>query len=393
MIIIEGGKNIILKTSNMVYKTLVFGVIVLFLCMSITPAVAINNVKKSNLPLSDGNTLYVGGIGDGNYSKIQDAIDNASDGDTVFVYNGTYYENIDIDKYGISLIGEDKDTTIIDGSGILSVILIVENNYDVTISGFTIQNAGSNIWDDAGIEIHSGFNKITGNIIRGNPQHGIIINNYVDSACNDITQNIIIDNKHGITLDYAIYNNVYENYVANNSIGIFVGTSVLPTGNAFTSLNLNQSALYEWDNYIYSNIIKNNDKGIVIEPWTDTYIFNNSIIENGVGIRLSAPFLTTCFNNHIYQNKIINNSCGVLINQEIGGKYSKVKDNEIYHNNFINNRVNAYGNGDNIWKENYWDDWIGLKYKILRFFPYRIKWTLLKNIDWHPAKEPYDIEV
>ena len=42
------------------------------------------------MPISNDNTLYVGGSGEGNYTKIQDAIDDASDGDIVFVYNGTY---------------------------------------------------------------------------------------------------------------------------------------------------------------------------------------------------------------------------------------------------------------------------------------------------------------
>jgi len=48
---------------------------------------------------------------------IQDLIDNASDGDTIYIPSGIYYENIIINK-AINLIGEDKDTTIIDGGGI-----------------------------------------------------------------------------------------------------------------------------------------------------------------------------------------------------------------------------------------------------------------------------------
>ena len=61
-----------------------FVVIVLFIGVGIQPAIAINNPIK---PISSGNTLYVGGTGEGNYTKIQDAIDNASDGDTVYVFD------------------------------------------------------------------------------------------------------------------------------------------------------------------------------------------------------------------------------------------------------------------------------------------------------------------
>ena len=59
------------------------------------------------------------------------------DTDTVFVYHGTYYENVDIDKI-INLIGEDKNTTIIDGGGKHDVICIHNDNDGVTVSGFTI---------------------------------------------------------------------------------------------------------------------------------------------------------------------------------------------------------------------------------------------------------------
>jgi pectin methylesterase-like acyl-CoA thioesterase len=46
------------------------------------------------------------------YGTIQDAVDNASSGDTVFVTSGTYIECVNISK-SLSLIGEHKAETII----------------------------------------------------------------------------------------------------------------------------------------------------------------------------------------------------------------------------------------------------------------------------------------
>lgn len=42
----------------------------------------------------EGKTLYVGGSGPGNYTTIQSAINESSNGDTVFVYSGIYYDNV-----------------------------------------------------------------------------------------------------------------------------------------------------------------------------------------------------------------------------------------------------------------------------------------------------------
>lgn len=82
-----------------------------------------------------GATLYVGGAGPGNYTTIQGAIDDASDGDTVYAFNGTYYENVKINKT-ISLIGEDRITTRIDGGG-NGIALDVTADW-VNITGFNI---------------------------------------------------------------------------------------------------------------------------------------------------------------------------------------------------------------------------------------------------------------
>ena len=112
-------------------KMLVVGIIIILVGMSV-PSTGINVEKVSNTSY-DGNTLYVGGSGPGNYTKIQDAIDNASDGDTVFVYNGTYSEYIDICK-SISLIGENREDTIIKSTALFIEIPGVE------ISGFHISS-------------------------------------------------------------------------------------------------------------------------------------------------------------------------------------------------------------------------------------------------------------
>ena len=90
--------------------------------------------------MQNGNILYVGGTGPGNYTKIQDAIDNASDGDTVYVFGGVYNEKLWI-RNQINLIGENTDTTIIDGSNFSHFKGQVNILSDwVNFSGFSIIN-------------------------------------------------------------------------------------------------------------------------------------------------------------------------------------------------------------------------------------------------------------
>ena len=97
-----------------VKKPLAVAVFLLFLSVSVIPLSGTTDVKQITMSTNSGDTLYVGGNGTGNYSKIQDAIDNASDGDTVYVYDDSspYYENVVLNK-SINLIGEDKNSTVI----------------------------------------------------------------------------------------------------------------------------------------------------------------------------------------------------------------------------------------------------------------------------------------
>ena len=64
--------------------------------------------------------------------------------------------------------------------------------------------------------------------------------------------------------------------------------------------------------------------------------------------------------------------------------------NIIKHNNFINTRLTFSLSFLNHWISNYYDSWIGIGPKIIWGYGFIFPWI---NVDWHPAKEPYDIEV
>ena len=100
-------------------KGLVIGILILMLGVNIGSTFAGDvDVKTMSSVGFDGNTLYVGGSGPGNYSSIQGAIDDTVDGDTVFVYSGVYDDynpdflgcvniNKSIPRFLISFYGKD----------------------------------------------------------------------------------------------------------------------------------------------------------------------------------------------------------------------------------------------------------------------------------------------
>jgi len=184
-----------MEKKPLIRKSLVVGIILLFVGTCFIPTIA----QKTGISLlsSKGNWLYVGGDGPGNYTRIQDAVNASSTGDTIFVYKGTYYEHVRMDK-AVYLLGEEMDSTIIDGGGNGSVVKIGAN---VTISKFTIQHSGHLSRHDAGITNFLPNEKpyafhIVGNCLKDN-KNGIVLQN----ARNDtVTGNIFMDNEFGISL-------------------------------------------------------------------------------------------------------------------------------------------------------------------------------------------------
>lgn len=168
-------------------------------------------IASFNVKAEENNVLEVNQNGNYNYTSIQEAINDAKEGDIVYVYNGTYYENIVIDK-PINLVGEDKENTIIDGQEKTDVIKIISDH--VNITGFTIKNAGFYLYNN-GIDIDSSHNTIANNIIQ-RCRCGIALELWANDC--EIFQNTLEENSFGIMI-YSVNANrniVYENNFLKN---------------------------------------------------------------------------------------------------------------------------------------------------------------------------------
>jgi len=150
------------------------------------------------------------------YTKIQWVIGNATDGDTIFIRAGTYYEHVIINK-SISLIGENKYNTIIEGNGTFSAVVHVTAD-NVNISDFTIQNRNKG---DVGIWLEHCRNcTVSGNIIKdigaSNGVRGVGIALDYCEGCT-VERNNINNNNKGVVLAFSYGCIVHRNNVDNNN--------------------------------------------------------------------------------------------------------------------------------------------------------------------------------
>jgi len=193
------------------------------------------------------------------YHCIKDGINNASNGDTIYVFNGKYYENLHVDKT-LKIIGESKVSTIIDGN---------EKNYIFTlqmdhieIRGFTLRNCGTRGSDDL-IEIESDYNVIEDNILGNNTRHCIFLGNSIGSK---IVGNVFSDSIEGIDTfgNGENSDNLIENNIFNN-----VKYAITLPGNR---------------NKIINNKFLDNDFGVNLRTSNDNVVSSNEFIDCGLTI-------------------------------------------------------------------------------------------------------------
>jgi len=428
-------KNIIAK------KIVIITLVMLLFVICFIPITYSKNTSNNNI-------LYVGCNEIGCYPTIQSAIDASNKGDTIYVLDESspYNENIVIPK-SLNIIGENSETTIINGNGLNSVVYITSDM--VNFTNFTIINGGNN----PGIYLNSDNNFIyncninSNNIgikceysknniislskIQYNTDNGIHMldssNNFInecliencnigikldlDSKYNTIYGNYLRFNDNNIYLERSSFNNIYWNLITESIYGIFSKDS---SSNVYTDNIIEKNEYGCYFNHASEckiktdNIISENDKyGILIVDSENFHINENSIIDNEQGI-----IINDSSNSDIYWNNIKNNEVGINLynTKKVNIYLNNISNNldtgvlsiysssvKITYNNFIKNNGQSYFIQSSIfsfnsWKNNYWDDWDGRgSYRIngeLNSFFILDSWY---KLDRKPVSEPYNI--
>jgi len=323
------------------------------------------------------------------YHTIQDAVDNASAGDTILVYDGTYNEDVVLDKQ-LNLIGADwpevvasdtgdgitvnADGCVIDGFSSQSVngngiVLYSSNN---VISNNRCSNSSVGIYLDSS----SNNNSLTDNFVYSNT-----VGIWLDSSGNNmLSNNTAYSNSEGISLYYASNSNsLTDNFVYSNTVGIWLYSSSNNTLMSNTaSANTDGISLYSSsnNNTLTSNTASANEIGISLYSSSNNTLTNNTASLNAIGgfwLYLSsnntltnntASFSTDgegislqySSNNTFTGNNVSNNDYGMYLsfssNNTLGTNnildcyygielYHYSSDNQFYLNNFIGNDYNA----------------------------------------------------
>ena len=264
-------------------------------------------------------TIIVDINGKGDFISIQEAINSAPPGSTIYIKNGKYSEIIDIKKQ-INIIGEDNEKTIINPISNENKCAIKVRSKEITIKNLSITNQGPGIYT-AGIHVLASKTNIQNCNFYNNPI-GIVIwtsNNIVSNSnfwgCSDegialigtsnlqcsnnkITNCEFYDNCDGIELQYSSNNTITGCLFYNNThTGI----------DAITSSN---------NRNIISNCNINNNKvhGIYLSSSSENQIINCDISNNKDGNIIQRK---NCYNNVIKTNTNFENRIKLYIKEKL----------------------------------------------------------------------------
>jgi len=277
----------------------------------------------------EASTVTVDDSGGANYTTIQEAVNNANNGDTILIYSGTYTENVIVNKWvTIRSKSGNPDDTIVQAADPRDHIFNVTKD-NVTIGGFKI--TGANYFPSAGIYINGVNDIIISDNKLSNNEIGIDLHG---SNHNMLNNNIASDNKMGIRLSNSNSNDLVNNDAFNEHVGIYLwgsSNNILSNNNA--SLNGEYGIWIEDasnNNTLSNNVMSNNDHGVYLDESSN----NNTLANNNVNSNLVGIGIKDSRNNTVKDNFLSNNRKGIAISDSNNQIYNnEIRDREIHDGN------------------------------------------------------------
>ena len=282
-----------------------------------------------------GETFTVDDDGGADYSTIQNALDDADWGDTIRVWEGTYYGNAVVHRT-VNVIGNGSDVTIMEGGG----ISIQEDSVLISDIGFV--NGTKALWTQ-----HS-YVEIRNVSTRHQSDSGIILNTFASHCTiqdskfmsgevgvrvygpkNHITNCDMDGNEHGIYIEDGEGNVVTNcSFTNSSSSGFFLGEGGTQTwlSSNIASSNRKGILVYGHDNMIEKNVCENNTlSGILLgSDSNENSASQNTCTGNGIGIEFEFAFNSTAERNSLNVNEI-----GLYI---LEGEWNQIQGNDIREN-------------------------------------------------------------
>lgn len=247
------------------------------------PLFALTLILIVTLPVSAATTWTVDDSGGEDFTTISAAVAAAVDGDTIEVYDGTYNENIIVNKE-LTITAASGNSPIVDGgSGACFGIYKAAGLSNVTIEGFEIQNATYGIWiygAGAGSTTYSSIT-LSDNNIHDHSQNGILV---TDCTVNSLSISDNTIDSSGIAISLA-NNSVVDglsidgNTITNNNAGVSLIQGVFSNvsisdcyfeGNAWEHIDLGL-----WGNWPSLSGISITGCQFLSGPWCAVYVESN----------------------------------------------------------------------------------------------------------------------
>jgi nitrous oxidase accessory protein len=320
------------------------------------------------------------------YANIQDALDNANNGDTVIIKSGHYTlegypDGLTINK-SISLIGENKENTVLTQHLYRGSDAGIKALADgITISGFKISGSFTNI------KVSGSHCKITDNNIVNSVNNGLDV-----SGANQVISRNNFDNN----AVFGIYMTASNSVISNNSLSNNKYAGII--ADSCENVTISQNKIFSNGNAIYQNFT-----GGLILKWNGPFTVTGNIINDNLGF--GVEFGGGSNNADVTGNSISGNQFGFYLSNYIfnpSGLKSAGANNRVIWNNIDRNNVSVFvshggafapkpaegdtGNGTDIvvWDNgaagNYWSDYNGVGSYVVD----------QNNRDNHPFTQPVD---